>query len=68
MNWKPMVKTGNDPKFYGNAQVFSTKEEALASSKDLMGRWMMVVEHGAEETDNPVNYERRDGRDCPIAE
>lgn len=56
MSWKPMVRTGNDPKFYGNALAFATKKEALHSADELMSRWMLVVEAKAEESDEPVNY------------
>lgn len=56
MSFKPVVRTGTDPKFYGNALAFATKEEAEYSARDLMNRWMLVVECKAEESDEPVNY------------
>ena len=55
-SWKPVVRTGSDPKFYGNAVAFATKEEAEYSARELANRWMLVVEHKAEESDQPVNY------------
>jgi poly(3-hydroxybutyrate) depolymerase len=55
-SWKPMVKTGTDPKFYGNALRFATEDEANRSAKDLMNRWYAVVECKAEPSDDPVNY------------
>lgn len=55
-SWKPEVRTGSDPKFYANNLAFATKEEAERSAKDLMGRWMLVVEWRVVESDQPVNY------------
>lgn len=55
-SWKPEVRTGTDPKFYGNNLAFATKEEAEFSARDLMNRWMLVVECRAVESDQPVNY------------
>ena len=63
MGWKPMVRTGSDPKFYTNALVFATKEEAEASARELMGRWMAVMECKADEyPDEKVTHEFKDGR------
>lgn len=56
MSFAPMVRTGSDPKFYGNALRFETREEAEAYAKDLMGRWLLVVEWRVDESDDPVNY------------
>lgn len=55
-SWKPEVRTGTDPKFYANNLAFATKEEAERSARDLMGRWMLVVEWRVVESDQPVNY------------
>lgn len=57
MSWKPEVKTGNDKKFYGNSLAFATKEEAEFSAKDLMRRWILVVDWRTVESDEPVNYQ-----------
>lgn len=56
MSWKPEVRTGTDPKFYDNNPAFATREEAERSARDLMNRWMLVVECRAVESDQPVNY------------
>jgi hypothetical protein len=56
MSWKPMVQTGSDPQFYGNALAFATKQEAEQNAQDLMNRWMRVVDCKAEESNEPVNY------------
>lgn len=55
MNWKPSVFVQG--KFHTNSLVFATKEEALASARELMGRWMLVTDFGFKETNDPVNYE-----------
>ena len=55
MSWKPQVQTGNDKNWYGNSLAFASKEEAEASARDLMNRWMLVVDCRAEESDEPVN-------------
>jgi hypothetical protein len=56
MSYKPVVTTGNDPKWYDNALRFETKEEALFSARDLMNRWMLVTNYDAQYSDDPVNY------------
>lgn len=54
MSFRPMVSTGSD--FAGNALRFATKEEALASAKELYHRWYLCVDYRADESDDPVNY------------
>lgn len=67
-NWKPAVRTDpNDPKFYTNALVFATQEEAQASAEDLMSRWLLVIECKTIETDDPVTCTRVDGRDSMMS-
>ena len=56
MSWKPEVRTGNDEKWYDNSLRFATREEAEISAKDLMARWLLVVDCRAVESDDPVNY------------
>lgn len=58
-SWKPEVRTGSDPKFYANNLAFATKDEAERSAKDLMARWLLVVEWRVVESDQPVNYRMR---------
>jgi len=62
MSWKPEVKTVNDDKWYGNALVFATKEEAEANVFDLSCRWMLVTDTRVVESNDPVNYAWVDGR------
>lgn len=50
----------------GNAQVFATESEARASAESLFMRWIQPEGFDTEETNNPVNYRRIDGRDQPL--
>jgi hypothetical protein len=50
-----MVKVGNE--WAGNGIRFATREEAEASARDLYGRWTLVLDHRADESDDPVNCE-----------
>lgn len=59
MSFKPEVRTDNDPKFYGNNLAFATREEAEQSARDLMARWLLVMEWRVVESDQPVNYRIR---------
>jgi hypothetical protein len=56
MSWKPEVRTGSDPNWYGNALAFATKLEAEQNASDLMDRWFAVVECRAVESDAPVSH------------
>lgn len=64
-SFKPEVRTGVDPKFYGNNLAFATREEAetfLAAHWTIDGRYRVI------ESDQPVNYKLVDGvtaRICP---
>lgn len=66
MSFKPEVRTGTDPKFYGNVLAFATEEEALANAKYLYHRWTMCVDYRAVKSDEPVNYTYRDGVLKPV--
>jgi hypothetical protein len=56
-SWKPVVKVfGEGSKWHDNGLRFATKAEALANAKDLGGRWMMVSDHDAQPSLDPVNY------------
>lgn len=56
MSFKPEVRTGNDPKWYDNNLAFATYDEAEYSARDLMNRWLLVVEYRVVESDEEVNY------------
>lgn len=56
MSWAPEVRTGDDPKFYGNALRFATRGEAEANVENLKNRWLSVVETRVVESKDPVNY------------
>ena len=62
-SWKPVVQTDMSGKWYDNALRFRTRAEALASAKDLMGRWMLVLACDAHPSDDMPNYRyTEDGR------
>ena len=55
MSFRPMVLVGRE--WAGNGVRFATREEAEASARDLACRWTLVLDHRADESDDPVNYE-----------
>ena len=59
MSFKPEVSTDGGRTFHQNALAFATREEAEASARDLMSRWMLVTDWRAVESDQPVNYRLR---------
>ena len=61
MSFKPSVSTDGGATFNENALAFATREEAEASARDLMGRWMLVTDWRVIESDEPVNYTLKDG-------
>lgn len=61
MSFKPEVSTDGGVTFNENNLAFATREEAEASAKDLFGRWMLVTDWRAVESDEPVNYTLKDG-------
>lgn len=61
MSFKPSVSTDGGATFNENALAFATREEAEASAKDLMSRWLLVTDWRAVESDQPVNYAIKDG-------
>ena len=62
-SWKPVVQTDTTGNWYDNAIRFRTKEEALRSARDLMGRWMLVLACDAHPSDDAPNYAyTEDGR------
>ena len=61
MSFKPSVSTDGGATFNENNLAFATREEAEASAKDLMWRWMLVTDWRVIESDEPVNYTLKDG-------
>lgn len=59
MSFKPEVSTDGGRTFHQNALAFATREEAEASARDLMSRWMLVTDWRVVESDQPVNYRLR---------
>lgn len=66
MNWKPAFKFRGQDDLGTNAQVFATKEEALDSARERFMVWTMPEDYTAIETDDPVNYTRKNGWDEPV--
>lgn len=62
MSFKPEVRTGTDPTFYGNALRFATREEAEANVRALEQRWLAVTETRVVESDDPVTHAWVDGK------
>lgn len=56
MSFKPGVVTDASGKLYTNGLAFATREEAQASANELMARWLLVLDTGVVESDEPVNY------------
>ena len=54
MSYRPMVQVSG--KWAGNGARFATEDEATASARDLMSRWTLVENYGAEHSEDPVNY------------
>ena len=54
MSYRPMVQVSG--KWAGNGARFATEDEAAASARDLMSRWTLVENYGAEYSEDPVNY------------
>jgi hypothetical protein len=59
MSYKPEVRVNGS--FHPNALVFATREEAEQSARELMGRWTLVTDYRAVESDQPVNWALVDG-------
>ena len=66
MSWKPQVQVRGEDKWHSNGLAFATKEEAEASAADLYSRWTLTTAHRAVESEDPISYERVDGRDRPV--
>lgn len=56
-SFKPAVKVHPSDTWSYNALRFKTKEEAMQSARDLMGRWLMVTDYDAHESEDAPNYQ-----------
>lgn len=56
-SFKPVVRTGNDPKWYSNSLRFRTEAEARRWAADLYSRWTLTTDYGAEPSEDEPNYE-----------
>lgn len=66
MSYKPEVKTAGGSAWAGNALRFATEDEAQAYVLDLAMRWTAVCDTRVIESDDPVNYEIKDGKCVPV--
>lgn len=55
-SFAPEVRTGTDPKWYGNALRFATEQEAENNVRNLASRWLLVTDTRVVASDDPVNY------------
>ena len=55
-SWKAEVIADGSGTWAGNALRFATKAEAEAYARNLAGRWMLVREWRAAESEDEVNY------------
>ena len=60
ISWAPEVSTDSTGKFYGNALRFATEGEALASARELSGRWLLVRDYRAAPSSDPVTWSMPD--------
>lgn len=66
MSWKPAVLVEGE--WSTNGQAFATVEEARDSAQALQGRWTLVRDWRAVESNDPVNYRRENGVDVRLEE
>jgi hypothetical protein len=62
MSWKPEVQTDLTGQWHGNGLRFLTHQEAEATARNLMRRWLSVRSTRAVECVDPVNYHYIEGR------
>ncbi len=67
MSYKPEVlAAGDGDTWAGNALRFATAAEAEQYVSDLAMRWTAVNDTRVVVSDDPVNYELRNGRAVPL--
>ena len=55
-SFKPVVQTDNSGQWYDNALRFATHAEAYASASDLAGRWILVRNFDAVESEDEITH------------
>ncbi len=65
MSYRPMMII-SETETKGNALRFATENEAMESALDLFSRWTVCMSYTVEESDDPVNYRREDGRNVHV--
>lgn len=61
-SYAPEVRTGSDPKWYGNALRFATHAETQGNVQDLFSRWTLCTDARVVPSDDPVTHAWVDGR------
>ena len=61
MAFKYEIQTIGDPKFYGNAVVFATDDEAHQAGRAKVRAWTMAEQYRVVETNETPNYQWVDG-------
>lgn len=67
MSWKMEVQTDSTGKWYTNALVFATAQEAENYAVDLAFRWTLVREWRTSEVTDEVNYSFINGELVDVA-
>jgi hypothetical protein len=65
-SWMPEVMVVGETKWSHNQLRFATEAEALASARELMGRWMAVTDCRASPSTDDVNYLFKCGKNIPL--
>ena len=55
-SFKPVVQTDSTGQWYDNALRFATHAEAYASASALAGRWLLVRNFDAIESDDEITH------------
>lgn len=66
MSYAPEVIADSSGNWAGNAMRFATRAEAEYWVMDLAQRWFLVTATRVVESDDPPNYEIRDGMLRPL--
>jgi hypothetical protein len=64
-SWKMEVEV--DGSWSTNACRYATEQEAKDAGVELLGRWFVPTDSRAVPSDDPVNYEFKDGRSRSLA-
>lgn len=62
MSYQAEVIADSSGEWASNSLRFATEVEAKEYAKDLASRWLLVREYRVVQSDDPVNYEWKDGK------